>query len=53
MGLTLLRELYKAFTGFVSAKNSKIATGNWGCGVFNGDLQLKAAIQIVAASEGT
>ncbi|CAF4003181.1 unnamed protein product, partial [Adineta steineri] len=28
-----------------------IATGNWGCGVFNGDKELKAIIQLMAASE--
>eukprot|EP00617_Octactis_speculum_P006953 CAMPEP_0185795330 /NCGR_PEP_ID=MMETSP1174-20130828/160493_1 /TAXON_ID=35687 /ORGANISM="Dictyocha speculum, Strain CCMP1381" /LENGTH=462 /DNA_ID=CAMNT_0028490621 /DNA_START=963 /DNA_END=2348 /DNA_ORIENTATION=+ len=28
-----------------------IATGNWGCGVFGGDAQLKALIQWAAASE--
>ena len=28
-----------------------IATGNWGCGAFGGDLVLKAVIQIVAAAE--
>lgn len=27
-----------------------VATGNWGCGVFGGDLHLKGLIQLVAAS---
>jgi hypothetical protein len=27
-----------------------IATGNWGCGVFKGDTQLKLLIQWIAAS---
>lgn len=28
-----------------------IATGNWGCGVFAGDPQLKSIIQLMAAGE--
>jgi poly(ADP-ribose) glycohydrolase len=42
------RELIKAYAAFrprptaVGAENLfGIATGNWGCGVFNGDKQLK------------
>ncbi len=40
------RELIKAFTGFHSRGLTPndafpIATGNWGCGAFNGDRQLK------------
>ena len=31
---------------------SAIVTGNWGCGAFNGDAQLKSLIQWIAASEG-
>ena len=30
---------------------SAIATGNWGCGAFNGDAQLKSMIQWISASE--
>ncbi|KAJ3414730.1 hypothetical protein HDV05_006167 [Chytridiales sp. JEL 0842] len=50
------RELNKAFCGFkrspisCSANPIPIATGNWGCGAFQGDLGLKALIQIMAAS---
>lgn len=29
---------------------SVIATGNWGCGAFNGNLELKFLIQLIAAS---
>lgn len=29
----------------------EIATGNWGCGVFGGDPQLKALIQILACTQ--
>ncbi len=40
------RELLKAYTSFRPLENGPdyefgIATGNWGCGAFNGDRQLK------------
>ncbi len=40
------RELIKAYAGFSTRGQSRdrafpIATGNWGCGAFNGDRQLK------------
>lgn len=50
------RELNKAYCGFICqpeiplAQRSAIATGNWGCGAFRGDPQLKAIIQLMAAS---
>lgn len=49
------RELNKAYCGFMcpekpSAELSAIATGNWGCGAFRGDPQLKAIIQLMASS---
>ncbi|KAL1436454.1 hypothetical protein MTO96_049685 [Rhipicephalus appendiculatus] len=50
------RELNKAYCGFCCppeiprAQRSAIATGNWGCGAFRGDPQLKAMIQLMAAS---
>lgn len=49
------RELNKAYCGFMcpekpSAERSAIATGNWGCGAFRGDPQLKAIVQLMAAS---
>jgi poly(ADP-ribose) glycohydrolase len=48
----ILRELNKAYCGFSSQSKAKdIATGNWGCGAFCGDLQLKSIIQWIAASE--
>ncbi len=39
------RELNKAACGFAEITNAKepIATGNWGCGAFNGDRQLKVS----------
>ena len=46
----LKRELVKAYAGFSCVANKKISTGHWGCGAFNGDKQLKALIQIIAAS---
>ncbi len=48
------RELNKAYCGFsedVPSNKTPIATGNWGCGAFNGDKSLKALIQLMAASE--
>jgi len=46
------RELNKAYTGFSAPTSySEIATGNWGCGVFKGDRQLKCIIQWMAASQ--
>ena len=49
-----LRELNKAYAGFHSWKEgaplAAVATGNWGCGVFNGDPRLKSLIQLMAAA---
>jgi poly(ADP-ribose) glycohydrolase len=47
------REINKAFTAFYSPTKTamKIATGHWGCGAFNGDKELKAVIQLLAASK--
>ncbi|KAF1780540.1 Poly(ADP-ribose) glycohydrolase [Phytophthora cactorum] len=50
------RDLVKAFAGFAypDAHDGKlwwpVATGNWGCGVFQGDRELKFLIQWLAAS---
>lgn len=47
------RELLKAYAGFSiqTFQSSKaIATGNWGCGAYNGDLELKSLIQLIAAT---
>ena len=52
----LQRELNKAYTGFKSTdrspsgQNMAVATGNWGCGAFEGDPRLKALLQWMAAS---
>lgn len=47
------RELNKAFCGFSTDEEfpSSIATGNWGCGAFGGNLELKSIIQLLAAVE--
>ncbi|CAF0792879.1 unnamed protein product [Brachionus calyciflorus] len=56
---TLWREVKKCYVGF-SLKSRynldddnlpRIATGNWGCGAFNGNKELKFLIQIIVASE--
>ncbi|TKR64439.1 hypothetical protein L596_024967 [Steinernema carpocapsae] len=48
----ILREVGKAFVGFahLDKLHRPIATGNWGCGVFQGDRELKSLIQLIAAS---
>ena len=49
---SLLRELNKAYCGFRCENDTRaVATGNWGCGAFGGDLRLKALLQLVAAAE--
>lgn len=50
---SITRELNKAVLGFGSTlapENYEVVTGNWGCGVFKGDIQLKFLIQWLAAS---
>ncbi|XP_010522257.1 PREDICTED: probable poly(ADP-ribose) glycohydrolase 2 isoform X2 [Tarenaya hassleriana] len=56
----LLRETNKAFCGFLhfcKAQNIDdedrvgVATGNWGCGAYGGDPELKSMLQWLAASE--
>ncbi|MGH0188751.1 UNVERIFIED_CONTAM: hypothetical protein FKN15_031274 [Acipenser sinensis] len=51
------RELNKAYCGFEPRVQAQrylpVATGNWGCGAFNGDIKLKALIQIMAASKAS
>ncbi|ELU08701.1 hypothetical protein CAPTEDRAFT_227402 [Capitella teleta] len=51
----LNRELNKAYCGFMNPhipdeNKSAVATGNWGCGAFGGDVYVKALIQLMAAS---
>ena len=56
----IVRELNKAYSGFSftvagdtasSGKKVPIATGNWGCGAFGGDKELKTLIQWMAATK--
>jgi len=54
---SILREFNKCLVGFRpsihlqdSLTSQPIATGNWGCGAFGGDMQLKFVIQWMAAS---
>lgn len=46
----ILRELEKCRAALGYEGHKPFATGNWGCGVFGGDTQLKAVIQWLAAS---
>lgn len=47
----ILREINKSLVGFNLYDNvKKISTGNWGCGAFGGDPQLKFIIQWISAS---
>jgi poly(ADP-ribose) glycohydrolase len=47
----ILRELGKALAGFdVDGTPDQVATGNWGCGAFCGDAELKSVIQWIAGS---
>ena len=49
----LLRELNKALVGFdhkFPTKGADVATGNWGCGAFGGNIHLKSLLQWCAAS---
>jgi len=48
------RELNKAFCGFHNTNflsGAPVASGNWGCGAFGGDFQLKSILQAMAATE--
>jgi len=56
----ILRELNKAFCDFSfetpndklsDGKLAPLATGNWGCGAFEGDKEIKTLIQWMAASQ--
>lgn len=49
----IVRELNKVYAGFKVLKGSVgvpvgVATGNWGCGAFNGNPRLKSLIQLAA-----
>ncbi|GAB0097343.1 Poly(ADP-ribose) glycohydrolase [Sergentomyia squamirostris] len=50
----MIRELNKAYVGFLPAERGKpspgVASGNWGCGAFNGDSKLKSLLQIMVCT---
>jgi poly(ADP-ribose) glycohydrolase len=47
----VFRELVKAWAGFDAPETpATVATGNWGCGAFGGDAELKSVLQWLAAS---
>ena len=52
-----LREVNKAYCGFLchtpgpSGAFPAVATGNWGCGAFGGNIELKAMLQLLAAAK--
>ncbi|ETO28016.1 hypothetical protein RFI_09115 [Reticulomyxa filosa] len=47
----MLRELNKAGVGFyLDGSKHIIVTGNWGCGAFGGNVQLKALLQLMTAA---
>lgn len=52
-----LREVNKAYCGFLcsdpgpSGAFPAVATGNWGCGAFGGNVELKAVLQLMAAAK--
>jgi len=58
--LGIVRELNKAFIGFDGGNifdanhndeiKKAVCTGKWGCGIYNGNIQLKFLIQWIAAS---
>ncbi|XP_010469662.1 PREDICTED: poly(ADP-ribose) glycohydrolase 1 isoform X1 [Camelina sativa] len=47
----LVRDFYVEGVDCMDHEDDGVATGNWGCGVFGGDLELKATIQWLAASQ--
>ncbi|KAK3930661.1 Poly(ADP-ribose) glycohydrolase [Frankliniella fusca] len=55
----LVREVNKAYVGFCETEDNghtklaPVATGNWGCGAFRGDANVKALLQLVAAGEAS
>ncbi|EGR28564.1 hypothetical protein IMG5_172360 [Ichthyophthirius multifiliis] len=46
----LQREIIKSLSLFTSYEGNQIVTGNWGCGVFQGDPQLKLILQLISAN---
>jgi poly(ADP-ribose) glycohydrolase len=47
----IMRELTKVWAAFGCERTPQdVATGNWGCGIFGGDVELKSLIQWIACS---
>uniref|UniRef100_A0A1J3DRV9 poly(ADP-ribose) glycohydrolase n=1 Tax=Noccaea caerulescens TaxID=107243 RepID=A0A1J3DRV9_NOCCA len=46
-----VRDFYVEGANCMDHEDDGVATGNWGCGVFGGDPELKAVIQWLAASQ--
>ena len=40
---SIMRDIHKAYTAFKGCTPATIATGNWGCGAFGGDPELKVS----------
>ncbi|KAL1221180.1 Poly(ADP-ribose) glycohydrolase 1 [Cardamine amara subsp. amara] len=49
--MILVRDFYVEEVDCMDHEDDGVATGNWGCGVFGGDPELKATIQWLAASQ--
>ncbi|XP_055390010.1 poly(ADP-ribose) glycohydrolase-like [Condylostylus longicornis] len=49
---SIIRELNKAYVGFYnkSSRVLPVASGNWGCGAFGGDADLKVLLQLMACA---
>lgn len=48
---SIVRELTKSWAGFgIAEAPASVATGNWGCGAFGGDAELKSVLQWLACS---
>lgn len=48
---SILREILKCYAGLMDGSEGRVVvSGNWGCGVFGGDLQLKMIIQWIACT---
>lgn len=49
--ITMRKSQETSFQSLVHEDNIGVATGNWGCGAFGGDPELKAIVQWLAASQ--
>lgn len=51
LNITMRKSQGTSFQSLVHEDNVGVVTGNWGCGAFGGDPELKAIIQWLAASQ--